>query len=88
MKREMKPDWALVDEIATFMLEGHDLPKKALAYLEMNLHFYPDNSKSYVALGNFHLSQNDKEDAINYYQKAIKIDNNKEAQEKLKAIKK
>jgi len=88
MKREMKPDWALVNEIATFMLEGHDLPKKALAYLEMNAYFHPNNSKSFVALGDFYMSQKDKDDAISNYKKAIEIDNNKDAQQKLKAIKK
>jgi len=83
MKRDMKPDWALVNDIASFMLEGHDLPKKALAYLEMNVDFYPDSSKSYVALGNFYKSQKKKEEAIKYYKKAIEIDNNTDAQRKL-----
>lgn len=86
MKRDMKPDWALVNDIASFMLEGHDLPKKALAYLEMNAYFYPNNSKSYVALGDFYKSQKDKEDAIKNYKKAVEIDNNKEAKRKLEKI--
>lgn len=86
MKREAKPDWELVNDIASFMLEGHNLPEKALAYLEMNADFYPNYSKSYVALGNYHLSQKDKPAAISYYKKAVEIDGNPAAQAKLKQL--
>lgn len=87
MKREMKPDWQLVNDIGSFMLEGHKLPKKALAYLEMNVHFYPDNSKSYVALGKYYQSQKDKAAAKVQYQKAVEIDGNEEAKSKLGELK-
>ena len=83
MKREIKPEWRLVNDIGLFMIEGHNLPKKALAYLEMNAEFYPNYSKSHVALGNYHLLQKDKPAAIRYYKKAIKIDGNQEAKDKL-----
>ncbi len=86
MKREMKPDWQLVNDIGFFMLEGHKLPKKALAYLEMNVHFYPDSSKSYVALGKYYLSQKDKKAAKEQYQKAVEIDGNEEAKSKLEEL--
>lgn len=86
MKREVKPDWQLLNDIGFFMLEGHKLPKKALAYLEMNADFYPNESKSYVALGNYFLAQKDKSEAIKYYGKAVEIDGNKEAQVKLKEL--
>lgn len=86
MKREAKPDWQLVNDIGSFMLNGHNLPKKALAYFEMNLAFYPNESKSHLALGNFHLSQKDKSAAIEYYQKAIAIDGSQEAKDQLKAL--
>ena len=83
MKREVKPNWQLLNDIGFFMLEGHNLPKKALAYLEMNLDFYPDDSKSYVALGNYYLSQKNKKEAIVYFKKAIAIDGNEDAKAKL-----
>jgi len=86
MKREAKPGWELVNDIGLFMLEGHNLPKKALAYLEMNVNFYPNYSKSYVALGNYYLSQKDKLEAIKYYKKAFEIDGNQDAQVKLKEL--
>ena len=87
MKREVKPDWDLVNDIGMYMLEGHKLPKKALAYLEMNIHFYPNESKSYVALGDFYYFQKDKKEAEIQYQKAIAIDGNQSAKDKLKGLK-
>ena len=86
MKREVKPDWELLNQIGFFMLNGHNLPKKALAYLELNVDFYPNESKSFVALGNYFLSQKNKSEAINYYKKAVEMDANQEAQTKLKEL--
>lgn len=86
MKRDVKPQWQLVNDVGLFMLEGHNFPKRALAYLEMNVHFYPDESKSHVALGNYYLLQKDKTTAIKYYKKAIEIDGNQDAQAKLEAL--
>lgn len=86
MKREVKPDWELLNQVGFFMLDGHNLPKKALAYLELNADFYPNESKSYVALGNYFLSQKNKSEAIKYYKKAVGIDANQEAQTKLKEL--
>ena len=86
MKRDVKPEWELVNDISFFMLEGHNLPKKALAYLKMNLEFYPNHSKSHLALGNYYLVQKDKPEAIRYYKKAVEIDGNQAAQIKLKEL--
>ena len=86
MKRDVKPDWKLVNDIGFFMLEGHNLPKKALAYLEMNVKFYPNHSESHLALGNYYLAQKDKSEAIRYYKKAVEIDSNQAAQIKLKEL--
>ncbi len=86
MKREVKPDWELLNQIGFFMLDGHNLPKKALAYLELNADFYPNESKSFVALGNYFSSQKNKSEAIRYYKKAVEIDANQEAQAKLKEL--
>jgi len=86
-KREMKPNWQFVNDVGFFILEAHDLPKKAKAYLEVNLHFYPDESRSYVAMGDFYVKEKEKKEAIKNYQKAIDIDGNKDAKAKLKKMK-
>lgn len=86
-KHEIKPDWQFVNDVGFFMLSGHNLPKKAHAYLEMNVKYYPHKSESYVALGNFYLMQDNKEDAIKYFEKAIEIDGNAEARTKVNKLK-
>ena len=86
MKRKVKPDWEFLNQVGFFMLDGHNLPKKALAYLELNADFYPNESKSFVALGNYFLSQKNKAEAIYNYKKAVGIDGNQEAQAKLKEL--
>lgn len=87
MKREVKPEWQLLNDVGFYMLNGHNLPKKALAYLELNVHYYPNESRTYVAMGNYYVSQKDKPLAIKYYQKAVEIDGNEEALEQLKKLK-
>lgn len=85
-KREVKPDWQFINDVGFFMLTGHNLPKKALAYLEMNLKFYPDESRSHVAMGDFYVLRKKKKEAAAYFKKAIEIDGNLEAQKKLKGL--
>ena len=86
MKREMKPDWQFVHDVAFFMQEPHDLPRKAKAYLDVLVHFYPDESRTYVALGNFYLKEKEKKEAIANFKKAVTIDGNEDAKKKLKSL--
>ncbi|SNR88027.1 hypothetical protein SAMN06265376_1047 [Dokdonia pacifica] len=87
-KREVKPDWQFINDVGFFIVTSHKLPKKAQAYLEMNLKYYPEESKSYVAMGDYYVMIKKKDEAISHFEKAIAIDGNKEAQEKLKKLKK
>lgn len=85
-KREVKPDWQFINDVGFFILTSHKLPKKAQAYLEMNLKYYPEESRSYVAMGDYYTMRNKKEEAIKHFKKAIEIDGNKDAQTKLDSL--
>jgi len=87
-KREVKPDWQFINDVGFFILSAHNSPKKARAYLEMNLKFYPEKSESYVAMGDYYTMRNKKPEAIKYFEKAIEIDGNKGAQTKLNELNK
>ncbi|MEL6537642.1 MAG: alpha/beta hydrolase-fold protein [Bacteroidota bacterium] len=87
LQREVKPDWQLLNDVGFFMLTGHNSPKKALAFLELNAQYYPDESRTYVALGDYYAQRRKKREAIKYYEMAIEIDGNAEAQEKLTQLK-
>lgn len=86
-KRKVKPDWQLVNDVGSYLLKGHKLHEKALAFFEMNLDFYPEQSKSYMALGDYYALQKEKAIAIEYYKKALEIDGNLEAQTRLFKLK-
>ena len=86
--REVKPDWQFINDVGFFMLTSHKLPKKAKAYLEMNVKFYPDESRSYVAMGDYFVMQSKKKEAISYFEKAIEMDGNEVAKEKLSQLNK
>lgn len=87
-KREVKPAWEFVNDVGFFILTSHNLPKKAQAYLEMNLKYYPNESRTYVALGNYYTMQKEKSEAIKYFEKAIAMDGNIEATTALKKLNK
>jgi len=87
-KRKVKPEWQFINDVGFFILTSHKSPKKARAYLEMNLKFYPEKSESHVAMGDFHTMRNKKKEAIKYFEKAIEMDGNKDAQTKLDALNK
>jgi len=83
MKREVRPDWQFVNDVGTFILTGHNAPEKARAYLDLNLHYYPDSSKTHIALGNFHSMQGQEYEATRYYERAVQLDGNSEARDSL-----
>ncbi len=87
-KREIKPEWQFINDVGFFILTSHKLPKKAQAYLEMNLKYYPNESRSYVAMGDYYTLRKNKNEAIKHFEKAIAIDGNKEAQVKLNTLNK
>lgn len=87
-KRDVKPEWQFINDVGFFILTSHKLPKKAQAYLEMNLKYYPNESRTHVAMGDYYTMQKKKEEAIKYFEKAIEIDGNKDAQTKLNTLNK
>lgn len=85
-KRDVKPKWQFINDVGFFILTSHKLPKKAQAYLEMNIKYYPEESRTYVAMGDFYTIRNKKDEAIKYFERAIEIDGNKDALTKLNAL--
>ncbi len=88
MKREIRPDWQFVNDVGMFMLTGHDAPDKAVSYLQLNLHYYPDSSKTHVALGKFYATHGRLDEASRYYERAVELDGNSEARDSLQVLRK
>ena len=86
MKRDVKPDWNLINGVGQHLLKDLKLSERALAFFEMNAHFYPNDSKTHLALGNYYLEEKNNSEAIKYYKKAIEIDGNQEARVQLNKL--
>jgi tetratricopeptide (TPR) repeat protein len=60
----------------------------ALAWLNLNLEFYPKSSRTYVAMAQAHQRKNDKASAIKDLEKAVELDpNNAQAKAQLQQLK-
>ncbi len=84
--RPMKPDWQFLNDVGFFILSAHKAPKKALAFLELNRHYYPEEARTFSALGDYYSIRKQKKKAIEQYEIAVRLDQNSEAKEKLEAL--
>lgn len=65
-----------------------DRADNALAWLNLNLEFYPKSSRTYQTMAQAHLKKNDKDAAIKALEKAVELDpNNNQAKQQLQQIK-
>ena len=67
---------------------GADRPDNALAWLNLNLEFYPKSSRTYQIMAQLHQKKNDKDAAIKDLEKAVEMDpNNAQAKAQLQQLK-
>jgi tetratricopeptide (TPR) repeat protein len=65
-----------------------DRADNALAWLNLNLEFYPKSSRTYQIIAQAHQKKNDKDAAIKALEKAVEIDpNNNQAKQQLAQLK-
>jgi tetratricopeptide (TPR) repeat protein len=65
-----------------------DKADNAIAWLNLNLEFYPKSARTYVAMAQAHQRKNDKASAIKDLEKAVELDpNNAQAKQQLQQLK-
>ncbi len=65
-----------------------DRPDNALAWLNLNLEYYPKSSRTYQIMAQVHQKKNDKDAAIKDLEKAVEMDpNNAQAKAQLQQLK-
>lgn len=65
-----------------------DRADNALAWLNLNLEFYPKSSRTYQAIAQAYQKKNDKDNAIKALEKAVELDpNNNQAKNQLQQLK-
>jgi len=69
-------------------LTAANKPDDALAFLQLNVEFYPSSAPTYAAMGQAYARKNDKDNAIKSYEKAVQLDpNNQLAKRQLDQLK-
>jgi len=63
-------------------------PKKALMFFEMNIKYNPKEATSYESMADYYQSQNDKENALKYLNKAYEISGDDYYKERIEALNK
>ena len=85
------PTAPMIDE----MLNGYGYmnlqmgqPKKAFMFFEMNIKYNPTNANAYDSMAEYYESQNDKENALKYLNKAYEISGDDYYKERIEALNK
>ena len=85
------PTAPMIDE----MLNGYGYmnmqmgqPKKAFMFFEMNIKQNPQNANAYDSMAEYYESQNDKENALRYLNKAFELSGNDDYKERIEALNK
>jgi hypothetical protein len=69
-------------------LNAANKPDDALAFLRLNMEFYPNSAPTYGMIGQAYMRKNDKENAIKNFEKAVELDpNNQAAKRQLEQLK-
>jgi len=60
--------------------------EKAFAFFEMNIENYPKSENVYDSMGDFYVATGDKEKAIDYFRKALTVQENADTRQKLQKL--
>ena len=82
----MLPPEPYIDQTGIYLLEEKQF-ERAYALFSLNLRNYPKSFSAHNSMGNYYESKNDKKRAIEYYSKALAIQDNQETLTKLKKLK-
>ena len=63
-------------------------PKKAFMFFEMNIKYNPTSANAYDSMAEYYESQNDKENALKYLNKAYEISGDDYYKERIEALNK
>lgn len=84
---DLKPDEYYVNDMGSALLRKKQF-QKAEQFFKFNIKNYPKSANVYEAMGNFYLSTGIKEKAIEYYKKAILLNNDSYLKDKLAELEK
>lgn len=87
MGYEFKPEQTWLSNYAYSMFSFHNQPEQAIETYKLAIEYYPNSANTHKNLADFYLSQHDTIPAINYYTKALELDDDSKVHEKLRNLK-
>lgn len=85
MGYKLLPPEAILDAMGHYYLEVN-LYDKALAVFTLNSRYYPDSPGTYAAMGDYYVIKKDKEKAVEFYRKALKLKDDPATRDKMNKI--
>ncbi|HWD89848.1 MAG TPA: alpha/beta hydrolase-fold protein [Mucilaginibacter sp.] len=85
MGYKILPDENMVNQLAYYYMQSK-APEKAYAMFAMNIKNYPKSGNTYDGMGDYYADQKDKTKAIEYYKKALSINDNPDTKKKLDSL--
>lgn len=86
MGYEVKPEEQMSNGMAYWLMDKKEF-EKAYAFFYLNIYYYPESYNVYDSMGDYYLAQDDKKNAVKYYEKCLELGGLKYTKEKLKEVK-
>jgi tetratricopeptide (TPR) repeat protein len=81
MGYKILPPEGTVNEMAYFFMQSK-MPDRAYSLFAINIQNYPQSFNTYDSMGDYYSSQKDNAKAIEFYNKALKLNDNPETRKK------
>ncbi len=81
----VRPPEALINQLGYTFLQQKDFERSEL-FFQTNIHYYPNSFNVYDGMGDYYLAMSKKAQAIEYFQKALKLKNTSEIRDKLSRL--
>jgi Tfp pilus assembly protein PilF len=66
---------------------GKNLFEKAFDFFQLNITNYPKSSNVYDSMGDWYVTEKDNKKAMEYFEKALTLENNPDTRKKLEKLK-
>lgn len=80
------PEKQASNGMANWLLDKKEF-EKAYAFFNLNIHYYPEDFNVYHSMGDYYLARDDKEKAINFFEKSLELGGSSYTKKKLKEVK-
>ena len=86
MGYDSKPEEQMLNGMGHWLLDKKEF-EKAYAFFYLNVHYYPESYNAYDSMGNYYLAQEDKKNAVMYFEKCLELGGLPYTKKKLKKLK-